>query len=130
MSDKAPLSDYNKFTGFHVSEETDACIRLYALKQNIPIAQVHRAITRKWIEDEGLDKENLIQAIAEKMKLDWEKRFFVNPKATKEKFFRQWNLLLKRKVSDQKTIDQIIKTYHTISDETNKGESTELSDEK
>ena len=112
---------HSKFTGFHVSTEADLCVRMYAMTKNISITRVYRNMTIKWIEDNSINKERMIQTIAENMLLDWEKRFFVKPIADKEKFIQQWTSLLTRKIPSKQTVTRIIKLYHhlTLSNEKN-----------
>lgn len=119
MTAKKEDTSFSKFAGFHVSVEADLCIRMYAMTKNVSITRVYRNITLKWIEDNSIDKECMIQTIAENIVLDWEKQFFVKPKIDKEKFLQQWTFFLNKKIPSKPIVIKIIETYHILSNEKN-----------
>lgn len=83
------------FHGFYVSWEMDVMIRCYALMHNIPISQVLRSISQKWISEEGLTEEKVVDGLSHKLCLDWDiKKMDKSSTTTKEEFIKSWQCAL------------------------------------
>ena len=115
------------FTGFYLSYEMDIILRGYALMHNIPVSQVLRSNIQKWISDEEITQETIIEGLVHKMKLDWNVlQFDKSEDIAPEDFKQNWSL---GKLSNlpPDIIDKVIKSF---TDETDKQDSPEHPDEK
>lgn len=108
-------SPKNKFVGFHIDDDLAIRIRLYAVSKNIPLSQVARTAVKKWMDENGMDEENLIARIIGRMRADYileDLKKEADPSINFDKtiFVERWRVLLTRKITPE-VAAKIIQRY-------------------
>jgi len=75
-------------TSFVIAPETNTCLRLYALSQDMSLSQVIRTITKNWLRENCMTEEVLKHTIFDQITDEWTRLRFIDPEASLEEFVK------------------------------------------
>ena len=96
----AGLPDNTIFTGFKIARKEDERIRMYAFIKQISISRAYRECLYKSISIVP-EREEGIQKIIDKLKLDWQMALYDYPFITVKSFCISRSLLLKKSLTEE-----------------------------
>jgi hypothetical protein len=88
------------FVGFQIDTDIDEQVRLYAYLNKLSVSKAYRVLVKAGMRDVPT-KQEAMNGIVERLKLEWKMSTYDNPKMTKRSFLMSRDMKMKGKLPEE-----------------------------